>query len=232
MNTTKLSKYTVYFANSEEFHHLRREVFTNHSYYFEAKVTKPTIIDAGAHIGLATLYFKQLYPEAQIIAVEPIPENFALLQKNINENQLSYIELIQAALAPHAGTTTLYRDQENSWLSSSSILPGGWNHTQKTQPISVPAITLSSLLLTPVHLLKLDIEGMEATALLEARTHLRMVEHLIVEFHPHRQQSLPRIIEYLQQFFPFVEITQNNKAVDPKSATGLCFIEAWKNHEK
>ena len=40
------------------------------------------IIDGGAHIGLTSLFFAQLFPSAQIIAVEPQKDNFALLSAN------------------------------------------------------------------------------------------------------------------------------------------------------
>src|SRR5690349_9066138 len=40
------------------------------------------IIDAGANIGLASVFFANKFPQAQIIAIEPELENFALLQKN------------------------------------------------------------------------------------------------------------------------------------------------------
>src|SRR4051812_43210576 len=43
------------------------------------------IIDGGANIGLATLYLKQKYPQAKIIAVEPEKSNFELLTVNTKE---------------------------------------------------------------------------------------------------------------------------------------------------
>lgn len=47
-----------------------------------AKGHRPLIIDGGANIGLASLWFNRAFPEAQIIAVEPDADNFELLQKN------------------------------------------------------------------------------------------------------------------------------------------------------
>lgn len=46
------------------------------------KGRRPLIIDGGANIGLATLWLNKAFPEAQIIAVEPDADNFAILQKN------------------------------------------------------------------------------------------------------------------------------------------------------
>jgi len=40
------------------------------------------IIDAGANIGLAAVYFKNKYPNATVISIEPDSENFEMLKKN------------------------------------------------------------------------------------------------------------------------------------------------------
>ncbi|MFZ1721277.1 MAG: hypothetical protein WAU07_02110, partial [Microgenomates group bacterium] len=57
-NSSKVSNFTLFHANSEEYHQLKREIFTQDSYFFESDSPTPKIIDAGAHIGIATLYFK------------------------------------------------------------------------------------------------------------------------------------------------------------------------------
>lgn len=47
-----------------------------------ARGEKPLIIDCGANIGLSVILFAHEFPEAQIIAVEPNDDNFAMLQEN------------------------------------------------------------------------------------------------------------------------------------------------------
>jgi hypothetical protein len=42
-----------------------------------------TIIDAGANIGLASLYLAQAFRECRILAVEPDPDNFEILIHNV-----------------------------------------------------------------------------------------------------------------------------------------------------
>lgn len=56
------------------------------------------IIDCGAHIGLTTIFFANLYPDADILAIEPIEENYALLVENVR--QYSNVRTMQAALWP------------------------------------------------------------------------------------------------------------------------------------
>jgi FkbM family methyltransferase len=41
------------------------------------------IIDAGANIGLASVYFSQRFVNSTIVAIEPSKENFEILSKNI-----------------------------------------------------------------------------------------------------------------------------------------------------
>ena len=47
-----------------------------------AQGKQPLILDCGANIGTSVLWFAARYPEAHIVAVEPAPDNFALLKKN------------------------------------------------------------------------------------------------------------------------------------------------------
>ena len=41
-----------------------------------------SILDGGANVGFAAVYYAELYPEATVVAVEPDRDNFAILQKN------------------------------------------------------------------------------------------------------------------------------------------------------
>lgn len=199
MPTTQLHKFRVSFDHSEEFHRLKREIFTNHQYYFETDQPAPRIIDAGAHIGMATLYFKQLYPDAQVIAIEPHPRNFALLSENVADNGLNDVHLIQAALADQVGTRALFADEtDEQWLSTASFSAGAWNGQQLTQPLTVETLPLHALLHQPVELLKMDVEGAELLILLAAKNQLRQINRLVLEFHPHRGQSWSQLVRLLQ----------------------------------
>src|SRR3954467_990969 len=49
-----------------------------HNLDYDLPIDPPprTIIDAGAHVGLASIWFARHYPEARIVAVELEPENY------------------------------------------------------------------------------------------------------------------------------------------------------------
>lgn len=202
MDSQRLDPYTVYYHNREEFVEIRRETFSHHIYFFEPETDAPVIIDAGAHIGMATLYFKKLYPAAKIWAVEPHPVNFELLQKNVTENRLTDVTCIQAALHRTSGNTTLHADTEFDWFSTVSKHAKAWNGQQKTQDIKVPALMLSQLLTTigqPIDLLKMDIEGAEFDVLQSVAGKLDQIKHIICEFHPRKDNVRDEFTTFLEK---------------------------------
>src|SRR5690349_3628700 len=60
-----------------------REIFEEEIYKFVSPTPEPYIIDAGANIGLGIIYFKQLFPKAQILAFEPDESVFNVLEENV-----------------------------------------------------------------------------------------------------------------------------------------------------
>src|SRR5436309_1970425 len=42
----------------------------------------PVIVDAGANIGAASLWFARRFPDCAVVSVEPEPGNFSVLRKN------------------------------------------------------------------------------------------------------------------------------------------------------
>ena len=59
------------------------EVFVMREY--DIDVAAPTVIlDMGAHIGLAAIFFAERFRDAAVIAIEPEPANFNVLCKNVS----------------------------------------------------------------------------------------------------------------------------------------------------
>ena len=51
-----------------------------------------TIVDAGGYIGTAAIALSQIFPEANILTIEPAQENFNILQENVkNYNNITPI---------------------------------------------------------------------------------------------------------------------------------------------
>lgn len=231
MQNSRLQNYTIYYNNSEEYHTLKREVFTADCYYFETENPTPYIIDAGAHIGLSTLYFKQLFPGSEILAIEPNPGSFQLLEKNIFENQITGVTTIQAALSEQTGQEQLFLDETNEqWHSTASFHKGSWVGSQKTTSITVSTHTLSEFVTKPVDFLKLDIEGSEQKVLFEAKNSLHLIKEMHIEFHTHATQSLKKLLDLLEQTHK-VELYKNTTPILKEKihkTSGLIQIRAYK----
>lgn len=60
-----------------------REIFTNHVYSVIPGLAPPrAVLDIGAHIGVASGFFRLVYPDAAIFCVEPDPDSYAILARN------------------------------------------------------------------------------------------------------------------------------------------------------
>jgi FkbM family methyltransferase len=227
--TLKIDKFTVHYHNKEELLEIKKEIFAQHTYYFETINPKPLIIDAGAHIGMTTLYFKKQFPGAEVIAIEPNTINFKLLEENIWENHLDDVTTIRAALTSYGDEAEFFVDEKQSWLSTASLVSGAWNGEQSTQRQVVPAVQLSSLITRHVDLLKLDIEGAEQEVLMEAREQLPLVKKILMEFHPHANQSLEEIEKLLKDAGFTVLYSKNGGRIKLHQAKGLVIVEATRD---
>jgi FkbM family methyltransferase len=192
------------YRNEEEFRRICQDVFDQHEYAFETRSRSPLIIDAGAHVGTATHYFKRKHPHARVRAFEANPVTFGLLQENIRHNRLTDVQATHAALAPQPGTITFYAaatdDEPGAW--GDSALRQTWHQGADLAIVEVPAVTLSSLITEPVALLKLDIEGMETAVLEEAIPRLHLVQQVILEFHGSEatpENTISRVVNALHE---------------------------------
>lgn len=206
-STAALMPYAGYefrYRNEEEFRRICQDVFDQHEYAFRTRSRSPLIIDAGAHVGAATHYFKRRYPQARVRAFEANPVTYALLEENIRHNRLTGVQATHAALAPEAGTISFFTsandDEPGAWGDSALRQP--WHEGEDLAVVEVPAVTLSSLLTERVALLKLDIEGMETAVLEEAIPRLPLVEQVILEFHGSEatpENTISRVVNALRE---------------------------------
>lgn len=226
MQEMKIGSFVVHYHNKEELLEIKKEVFSQHSYYFETINARPFIIDAGAHIGLTTLYFKKQFPGAEIVAIEPNALNFKLLEQNIWENQLEDVTAIRAAVTGSGTEAKFFADAAQSWLSTSSLIEHAWNGDQDTTQHTVPALQVSSLITRHVDLLKLDIEGAEQEVLQEAQQKLPLIKKILMEFHPHAGQSLAVIDKLLTDAGFTVLYSKKGARIKLHQAKGLVMLEA------
>ena len=93
----------------------------NAAYGFTTPNLRPRIVDCGANIGMAVLFFKAVRPESEVIAFEPHPVTFARLVENIDSNGLRHVHAENAAVADKNGTADLYIHQSDHGSLISSV---------------------------------------------------------------------------------------------------------------
>ncbi len=213
MEETKLGKYTVLFPNGREYHFLKREVWNQESYYFKSEKQSPFIIDIGSHIGISVLYFKHIYPNSKILAFEPNPYSFEILNENIHINGLEDINSVNKAIHSKEGNTILHIDGSwNGWESNSSLMEGSWNGKESTKEIEVECTTLNPYLkdIECIDMLKIDTEGSELDILKSHRKILPKVLNISVEYHPVVNRKVKKILDILKEYFS-LEIYMDGK---------------------
>ena len=56
-------------------------------YFFPKELNPKVIFDIGGNIGITAIYLASLFPKAKIYTFEPLPDNFEILQINIQQYQ-------------------------------------------------------------------------------------------------------------------------------------------------
>ncbi len=173
-------KHPIFFRRRSSDEYIFQHIFIREEYNFEVVGVPSTIIDAGANVGFAAIYFANKFPDATIVCLEPESSNFRLLQKNV-------------ALYPNIITI-----QKGLWSKSTSlqIIDTGldnWGFTVKECPKDTPgaidALSIVDIMqqfkFTKLGLVKIDIEGSEKEVLEAENVHswLSNCATLAIELH-------------------------------------------------
>jgi len=161
-----------------------REIFFRNLYLFKSKKQAPLILDCGANIGLATIFFKWIYPNCEIHSFEPDEKIFKILKKNIRQNALNNVYLYNYAITDENKKISFYTNN-NSMMSSVKS-----NHSFNLgNKVTVNSISLSLFIRKYINreidLLKLDIEGAEDLVIkdLQHNNLLKNINEWIIEYH-------------------------------------------------
>lgn len=114
-----------------------------------ARGETPVIVDAGANIGAASIWFSEHYPKARIVAVEPEPGNFNILAMNIASKP--NVKSVLAAIGSEAGFAKV-KTSDLAWAARTERNSDG-----------VRVITMAEAFGDGVpFMVKVDIEGFES----------------------------------------------------------------------
>ena len=202
-NLKKIPRYTVAktvllgknieLADVPSFFSMYREIFKKEIYKFKTEAKKPYIIDCGANIGLSIIYFKKLYPKAEIIGFEPDKKIFDMLKNNMQSFGYNDVKIIQKALWNKGGETIFFSEGADAGRLA--------DKNEMTNPATVMTTSLRGYLGRPVDFLKIDIEGAEMAVIKDCADLLINVKNLFVEYHSFsdKEQKLDTLLGILKK---------------------------------
>jgi len=153
----------------------------------------PRIVDVGAHIGAAMLFFLERFPTAEVTAVEANPETAVLLRRMLAVNGLEgQCEVRQVAAGVAEGSATMEGSSILAHLVRSEAhtievidsTPGLSRY--KDDQLRVADVEVVDIIpvLQGADLVKMDIEGAEWAILRDSRFASLDISALVLEYHP------------------------------------------------
>jgi FkbM family methyltransferase len=169
------------------------QVFRRREYAIGMNPAPTVIVDAGANVGFASVFFANAYPNARIIAIEPETANFQLLKKN--SAPYRNIECMHAALWSEDTTLGVIDAGTGDWgfRTQSSHPVAGAEPLQAVKAISVETL-MRSLSIDRIHLFKIDVEGAEARLFADPSAWIGRVDSLIIELHDRLDNNCSRAV--------------------------------------
>jgi FkbM family methyltransferase len=142
-----------------------------------------TVADIGAQSGFFSLLLsKRVGSRGQVIAFEPLPANYRLLDENLRLNKIENVIVRREAVADHSGTLSFRFPVEEP-----SLIAGPLSPEDNTGTFDVDCVSLDDFVSRQkisLDLIKMDVEGAEGSVLAGAQ---KTLEHfhpiLIIELH-------------------------------------------------
>jgi len=131
-----------------------------------------TMVDVGAHIGCHSVPYALMFPKAHVHAFEPQDNMLTFLRGNVTLNHLEKRVTVHAAALGHEARTVTLQDTPETHHHGGIQLGTGARQMQM--------ITLDSLALRNVALIKIDVEGAEPLVIYGARDTIRRERPLIL----------------------------------------------------
>ena len=118
--------------------------------------THKTIVDVGAMIGNHSVYFARFLRHDRIIAFEPMPEHWELLQLNVGQHPT--VETHNVALSNKEGRVWMQRHRGNWGMDHVAEMDEAVDPSEYEK---VPCLRLDSFNISDVTLMKIDVEEHE-----------------------------------------------------------------------
>jgi FkbM family methyltransferase len=174
-------------------------------------------IDVGAHCGSICVPLESFFDA--VIAIEPLPENFGALKRNIELNTLDgKVTAVNVAAGAERGMGTLYIDNDDT----ASLIP-----KRTSRSLEVEMRSLDDLLMelgTPsssVRFLKVDVEGAELAVLAGARRLLQDASPLVL-LEGNTAAARQMLVERMQSIrYPLVRVADGSNLIFARTGSDL-----------
>lgn len=190
--TTKLLGPDLHFVDGRSAALQHLVIFDQGIYMANIDNPNPRIVDAGANIGMATIYFKRMQPSANVIAFEADPKIAEVLYRNVQSFELANVEVRNEAVS-NSSTRPLF------------FVPDGVDGGRVAEQDGpgrtlVKSVRLRDILEERIDFLKLDVEGAEVDIIFDCADRLQNVSNLFLEYHSFvgKDQIFPELLKIIR----------------------------------
>jgi|GEM_PF-3060901 len=174
------------------------------------------VLDLGANVGLASLFFSMHWPRCRIVAVEPDADNLRMLRANCASLlDAGRLQVVEGFAAVRDGTAAIDRSGAAFSYRKGQAVGDG---QLRIECVSMPTL-LARHGMQRVDLLKCDIEGSEQELFADCAAWIGAVRHMVVETHsPYGLKHLYADLDRAGWKFSILCDRQRTRV-------GLCFLE-------
>lgn len=172
-----------------------------------------TVVDIGANIGVTAIMAGVLAAPGRVVAVEPVPETFVHLERNISRSQIDGVTCVNAAIGAAEGTVNLVtRSGSNfaAFVGYEGVLDRYVGYDEYEARVQTVDRLVEEQSLTSVNFMKIDVEGYELEVLRGAVSVLDRFQPVVFLEVNHyclnvfRRASIVDFLDEILALFPFV----------------------------
>ncbi len=143
-----------------------------------------SIVDAGANVGIFSIYAASQCPNAQIFSLEPFPSTFSLLCSNLDRNNLQpRVRPFQLGLSSTSGASAMSAEPTSTYRRIAEAQSDDGDSFESVNVINLQEF-LDQQGIQTIDFFKMDIEGSEWPVILSSSPDLwHRVRNFQLEYH-------------------------------------------------
>lgn len=207
-------KHPVYLRTNTSDYSTFWQIFLDKQYEYSIDFAPVNIIDCGANIGLASVYFANKYPDAKIIAVEPETSNFEILL--LNTKNYPNITCLNNGIWSKNAILEIQNNGLGKWAFTTKEVT--YKNADTISAISIPDI-MQTHSFSHIDIAKIDIEGSERKVFSENYEQwVTKTRLIVIELHDKMQKDTAKT------FFNAIRNTEYD--MDIKGENIFCLLNA------